>query len=111
MGRSLSIQSTSTQRFLFAAAAALFTASLVASLTSPTAFWPLPLTSWITPSPCSRSEPTASPTPCLALPTASLVAPLTLSAVAPMGTLLLEGVKLHGDNAGTDRRFPFTAGR
>jgi len=33
------------QRFLFAAPAALFTASLVACLASPTAFWPLPLTS------------------------------------------------------------------
>jgi hypothetical protein len=33
------------QIFLFAAAAALFTASLVASLASPTAFWPLPLIS------------------------------------------------------------------
>src|SRR6202171_3902112 len=72
------------QRFLFAAAAALFTASLVASLASPTAFWPLPLTSGMTPSPCNLSEPTASPTPCLALPMASLVAPLTLSAVLPM---------------------------
>src|ERR1700682_4051250 len=76
------------QRFLFAAAAALFTASLVASLASPTAFWPLPLTSWITPSPCSRSDPTASPTPCLALPMASLVVPLTLSAVLPITILL-----------------------
>jgi len=33
------------QRFLLVTAAALFTASLVASLASPTAFWPLPLTS------------------------------------------------------------------
>src|SRR5258707_8237953 len=91
-GRSLQFKSASAdQRFLFAAAAALFTASLVASLASPTAFWPLPLTSWITPSPCSRSEPTASPTPCLALPMASLVAPLTLSVVAPMGTPLNGG--------------------
>src|ERR1700724_2176195 len=63
----LQFKSTSVdQRFLFAAAAALFTASFVASLASPTALWPLPLTSWITPSPCSLSEPTASPTPCLA---------------------------------------------
>src|SRR5712672_2630343 len=72
------------RRFLFAAAAALSTASLVASLASPTAFWPLPLASWITPSPCRRSEPVASPIPCFALPMASLVAPLTLSAVLPM---------------------------
>src|ERR1700761_7740556 len=92
-GRSLPFQSSplsisADQRFLLAALAALFTASLVACLASPTAFWPLPLTSWITPSPCRRSEPVASPMPCLALPMASLAVPLTLSAVAPMGTLL-----------------------
>src|ERR1700761_2086795 len=76
------------QRFRLVVDAALFTASLVACLASPTAFWPLPLTSWITPSPCRRSLPVASPMPCLALPRASLAVPLTLSAVAPMGTLL-----------------------
>src|SRR5882757_4041649 len=83
--RSFSTQSTARdQSFLFAAAAARFTASLVASLASPSAFWPLPLASWIAPSPCSRSEPVASPIPCLALPMASLVAPFTLSVVLPM---------------------------
>src|SRR6202171_1466 len=40
------------------------------------------------PSPCILSEPTASPTPCLVLPMASLVAPLTLSAVLPIEFLL-----------------------
>ena len=59
----------SLRRFLFAAAAALFTASLVAPWHR-RRLWPLPLTSWITPSPCRRSEPVASPTPCLALPMA-----------------------------------------
>src|ERR1700689_2089199 len=87
-GPSVQISVSPDQKFLFAAAAALLTASLVACLASPTAFWPLPLISCTAPSPCRRSEPTASPTPCLALPSASLVAPLTLSAVAPMGTLL-----------------------
>src|SRR5260221_7752369 len=86
--RSFPFQIYVDQRFLFAEAAALFTASLVASLASPTAFWPLPFNSWITPSPCRRSEPVASPMPCLALPIASLVVPLILSAVAPIGTLL-----------------------
>src|SRR6476661_8358052 len=81
---SVIIRSSLDQRFLLAAAAALFTASFVASLASPRACWPLPLISWTAPSPCILSEPTASPMPCLALPTASLVAPLTLSAVLPM---------------------------
>src|SRR5580700_5264503 len=88
--RSYSLSSVD-QRFLFAAAAALLTASLVASLASPAAFWPLPLISCTAPSPCNLSEPTASPTPCLALPMASLVTPLNLSAVAPIGTLLWKG--------------------
>src|SRR5258708_246100 len=39
------VRSYSAQSFLLAAAAASFTASLVACLASPTAFWPLPLTS------------------------------------------------------------------
>src|SRR3954470_12234692 len=80
-----------SQSFLFAAAAALLTASLVASLASPRACWPLPLTSCTAPSPCNRSEPVASPTPCLALPMASLAAPLTLSAVLPIWNSPLSG--------------------
>ncbi len=99
-GRSFSIPDrTSIERFLFAAAAALFTASLVASLASPMAFWPLPFTSWITPSPCRRSEPVASPMPCLALPMASLAVPLTLSVVAPMKILLCEMLNLARTSA------------
>src|SRR5581483_11995900 len=76
------------QRFLFTALAARLVASLAASLASPMAFWPLPFTSWTAPSPCRRSEPVASPTPCLALPMASLAVPLILS-VVPLMKLLL----------------------
>src|SRR4051812_37404281 len=82
---------SSDYRFLFAAPAALLAASLTASLASPIACWPLPLTSWTAPSPCRRSEPVASPTPCLALPMASLAAPLTLSAVLPIWNSPLSG--------------------
>src|SRR3981189_1189689 len=100
MDRSFQFQSLVVdQRFLFAAAAALLTASLVASLASPSACWPLPLTSWIAPSPCRRPEPGASPTPLLALPMASLAAPLTLSAVLPIGTLL-QVIKFGGTSPG-----------
>ena len=73
-------------------------ASLVASLASPRAFWPLPLTSWITPSPCRRSEPVASPMPCLALPMASLAVPLILSVVHPWN-YSFQMIELRKDNA------------
>src|SRR5439155_22765887 len=72
------------QSFLLAAAAARFVASLAASLASPTAFWPLPFASCITPSPSSCSSPVASPRPFLALPIASLAVPLLLSVVLPI---------------------------
>src|SRR3981189_3595119 len=105
MDRSFQFQSLVVdQRFLFAAAAALLTASLAASLASPSACWPLPLTSWIAPSPCSRSEPTASPTPCLVLPMASLAAPLTLSAVLPMEPPC-RVIKLRRDKSRTGQMF------